>query len=64
MKIELTGKEKRDRIIAGLEKTYEKLLQFKKEKNSPLIISDKGKIRELSVNELPLTYRPQKKKTL
>jgi len=52
MKTELTGAEKRERIIRGLEKAYEKLIRFKKEKNSPLIVSKNGKIVELDANEI------------
>jgi hypothetical protein len=44
----MTKKEKqielRDKIILGLEKVYEKLLQFKKEKNSELVVMRGDKI--------------------
>lgn len=42
-------KQDREKIIKGLEKTYEKLLEFKKQKNSPLVISKNGKIVEVGV---------------
>lgn len=34
----------RNKIIKGLELTYERLIEFKKEKNSELVISKDGKI--------------------
>lgn len=36
-----------DKIVKGLEETYRKLIEFKKLKNSPLIVSIDGKICEL-----------------
>lgn len=33
-----------DKIVKGLEKVYEKLIQFKKDKNSELVIMKNGKI--------------------
>ena len=43
--------EQRKKIIKGLELTYKRLIEFKKSKNSPLIISENGKIIELDPNE-------------
>lgn len=44
----MTTKEKqmelRDKIILGLEKAYERLIEFKKEKNSVLVIMKGDKI--------------------
>ncbi len=44
----MTRKEKqielRDKIILGLEKVYEKLIEFKKEKKSELVIMQGDKI--------------------
>jgi len=34
----------RDKIIKGLNKTYEKLLEFKRKNNSVLVVSKNGKI--------------------
>ncbi|MFV0507238.1 MAG: hypothetical protein ACK5L5_11160 [Bacteroidales bacterium] len=34
----------KDKVMRGLEKTYEKLIEFKKEKNSELVIMQDGKI--------------------
>ncbi len=43
-------------ILRGLEKAYEKLVKFKIEKNSPLIVSKDGEILEIRANEiLPTT---------
>lgn len=36
--------EERDKILKGLEKVYEKLLEFKKAKNSELVILRDNKI--------------------
>ena len=36
--------EKRNKILAGLEKAYEKLLEFKKLKNTELVIMQNNKI--------------------
>ena len=44
----MTKKEKqielKDKIVKGLEKVYERLIEFKKEKNSELVIMQDGKI--------------------
>jgi hypothetical protein len=36
--------ELKDNIVKGLEKVYERLIEFKKEKNSELVIIQDGKI--------------------
>ncbi len=36
--------ELKDKILIGLEKVYEKLIQFKKQKNSELVILKDNKI--------------------
>jgi hypothetical protein len=36
--------EERDKILKGLEKVYEKLLEFKKAKNSELVVLRDNKI--------------------
>ena len=49
-------KNESELILRGLEKAYEKLVKFKKEKNSPLIVSRGGIIIEIPANEiLPTT---------
>ncbi len=44
----MTKKDKqsefRDKLVLGLEKVYEKLLIYKKEKNSVLVVMKEGKI--------------------
>ncbi|MEX0812271.1 MAG: hypothetical protein WD048_08645 [Chitinophagales bacterium] len=37
-------------VRKGLENSYMKLLKFKKQKNTPLIISKNGKVVEVKVN--------------
>lgn len=37
-------KEEKDKILKGLEKVYEKLLEFKKTKNSELVVLRDNKI--------------------
>lgn len=41
-----------EKIKEGLELTMEKLLEFKKQRNSPLIVSKDGKIEENSPENL------------
>ncbi|MCO6498114.1 MAG: hypothetical protein J5I50_10670 [Chitinophagaceae bacterium] len=36
--------EERNKIMAGLEKVYKKLIEFKKLKNTELVVIRKGKI--------------------
>jgi hypothetical protein len=49
-------KEERDKIVKGLEETYRKLVLFKKEKNSPMVVLREGKITEVDPNDiLPTT---------
>jgi imidazolonepropionase-like amidohydrolase len=56
MKTEDPYKKERDEIVKGLEETYRKLIQYKKEKNSPLVVIRNGKIVEVDPNEvLPTT---------
>jgi hypothetical protein len=49
-------KEERDRIIKGLEETYRKLIEYKKQKKSPMIVVRNGKIEAVDPNDiLPTT---------
>ncbi|WP_057938576.1 hypothetical protein [Algoriphagus resistens] len=49
-------KEERDRIVKGLEETYRKLVEYKKQKKSPMIVVRNGKIVAVDPNEiLPTT---------
>jgi hypothetical protein len=50
-------KEERDRIVKGLEETYRKLIEYKKQKKSPMIVVRNGKIVAVDPNEiLPTTF--------
>lgn len=54
-------KEERDKIIKGLEEAYRKLVEFKKQKNSPMVVSKNGEILEINPNEiLPTTLYKRK----
>ena len=56
MKTEDPYKKERDEIVKGLEETYRKLIQYKREKKSPLVVIRNGKIVEVDPNEvLPTT---------
>lgn len=45
-------KDRRKKIVDGLEKTYQKLVEFKRYKKSPLIIAKNGKILEIAPEEM------------
>ena len=45
-------KEERDKIVKGLEESYRKLVEYKKHKNSPLIVSRNGKIVKVDPNKI------------
>tara|TARA_B100001250_G_scaffold375254_1_gene362682 strand:+ start:65 stop:226 length:162 start_codon:yes stop_codon:yes gene_type:complete len=42
----------RQKILVGLEEVYQKLIEFKKSKNSPLVVSEDGTVRHISPFEL------------
>lgn len=49
-------KEERDRKVKGLEKTYRRLVEYKKQKKSPMIVVRNGKIVAVDPNDmLPTT---------
>lgn len=48
-------KEERDKIVKGLEEAYRKLVEFKKAKNSPLVIVRNVKIVEIDPYDVPST---------
>jgi len=50
-----TLEEKRRSIIKGLEAAYSKLIEFKKIKKSPVIVSKDGKIVELNAENMQTT---------
>lgn len=39
--------ELRDKILVGLEKVYEKLIEYKKQKNSVLVVIRDGKVMKI-----------------
>lgn len=41
-----------EKIREGLEKTYKKLIEFKKYKKTPIIISKDGKVVEISPDDI------------
>ena len=49
--------ENRDKIIQGLEKAFQKLIEYKKYKKSPLITTKDGVIIEIDPEKIqPATY--------
>ena len=44
--------ELENKIKLGLEKAYQKMLEFKKRKNSPVIIAKAGKIIQVDVTNI------------
>ena len=52
----LNKEEERNKIIRGLELTYQKLLAFKKRMGSSLVISKNGEILKISVEEYMAHY--------
>ena len=45
-----------EKILKGLELAYEKMVKFKKEKGTPLVVSDNGSVKLIPANEiLPTT---------
>lgn len=49
-----------DKIIRGLEESYKKMAAFKKQTNSPLIVSREGKVVEIEAKNIPPTTRAKK----
>ena len=51
--------EKSKNIIRGLELAYEKMIEFKKSKNTPLVVSRNGKVVEIDPHKAAptTTYR-------
>ncbi len=43
-----------DKIKEGLERTYRKLIEFKKYKKTPIIVSKNGEIIELAPEEISI----------
>lgn len=45
-------KEKRKKIILGLEMTYQRLVDYKRYKKSPLIIAKNGEVLEIAPDKI------------
>ena len=45
-------KELEDKVSKGLEEAHKKMVEFKKQKNSPLIVSRNGEVIEISAAEI------------
>lgn len=55
-------KNMRKDIVLGLEKAYEKLVEFKRYKKSPLIVSENGEVLEIEPEKIePKTVYKYKK---
>ncbi|MGY6521848.1 MAG: hypothetical protein ACXIUD_08985 [Mongoliitalea sp.] len=54
-------KEEREKIIKGLEETYRRMIEFKKAKNSPIIVVREGKIVALDPFDVPATTTYKRK---
>ena len=46
---------KRELIIKGLEKAYQKMIEFKKSKKTSVVISKNGKVVEINPDEIEQT---------
>nr|WKN38175.1 hypothetical protein K4G66_05610 [Tunicatimonas sp. TK19036] len=44
-----------DKIARGLEEAYRKMIIFKRQKNSPVVVSVNGEVREVDPHEMPDT---------
>jgi hypothetical protein len=45
-------KDERDKIVKGLEETYKRLIEYKKQKKSPMIVVRNGEIVAVDPNEI------------
>lgn len=54
-------KEERDRIVSGLEETYRRLVEYKKQKKSPMVVLRDGKIEAVDPNEIEPTIMYKRK---
>lgn len=50
---EKTFEERSKLILKGLEKAYEKMVVFKKQKNTPLVVSINGKVVKIPPHKIP-----------
>ncbi len=54
MEINEQMQELEAQIVLGFQKSFRKLIEFKKKHNSPLIVSRNGKVTIVPPNEFPL----------
>lgn len=47
-----TFEEESKEILRGLEKAYEKMVKFKKEKGTPLVVSENGKVKLIPAKDI------------
>lgn len=47
--------ERNDAILRGLEEAYRKMIIFKRQKNSPVVVSVDGEVREIDPYDMPDT---------
>lgn len=47
-----TFEEESKAILRGLEKAYEKMVKLKKEKGTPLVISENGKVKLIPAKDI------------
>lgn len=59
MGIKESIQELEEKVVKGLEEAYRKMVKFKKQKNSPLIVSRDGKVVEIKPDEITptVTYK-------
>jgi hypothetical protein len=60
MEISEELKELKEKMILGLEESYRKMVIFKKQKNSPLIVSQNGKVIAIQPEDIPPTTSEKK----
>ena len=48
-------KERNEAICRGLEEAYRKMIIFKRQKNSPVVVSVDGEVKEIDPYDMPST---------
>ena len=48
-------RRRNDSILRGLEEAYRKMIIFKRQKNSPVVVSVNGEVKEIDPYEMPAT---------
>ena len=47
--------DRNDAILRGLEEAYRRMIIFKRQKNSPVIVSINGEVKEVDPHDMPDT---------